>query len=316
MEKRIYCEACDASAAVRIGSSSYFAAASDDDNVLRVYDRSRAGVPIARLDVAGFLAQDDEEADGEADLEGAALLGNRIYWIGSHGRSSKGRKRPMRQRFFATAVRETRQGVKLVPAGRPYVDLLDDLRECAALKRFDLGEAAKRTPEEPGGLNIEGLAVGPSGGLLIGFRNPIPDGQALVVSLANPAQVVDGKAKAEIDLAGQLDLGGRGIRAMEYIHATRTYLIVAGACDDRRNFAMYHWAGTTATQPEPLHVEGLDDLNPEELMVSGSDPLGLLVDLFSDDGTSACKAVAVERRTFRGTTLSVELSRPSYLSAL
>ena len=160
MERRIYCEACDASAAVRIGSSTWFAAASDEDNVLRVYDRSRPGVPTARLDVTDFL-EPEEPKDLEADIEGAAMLGNRIYWIGSHGRSSKGKMRLMRRRLFATAVRETKQGVKLVPVGRPYVTLLDDLAACAALQRFDLKEAASRAPEEPGGMNIEGLSPTP-----------------------------------------------------------------------------------------------------------------------------------------------------------
>lgn len=315
MEKRIYCEACDASAAVRIGSSSYFAAASDEDNVLRVYDRSRAGVPTARLDVTDFLAL-EESKDLEGDIEGAAQLGNRIYWIGSHGRNSKGKKRPMRQRLFATTVRETSQGVKLATVGQPYAGLLDDLRTSPALAAFDLDEAAGLAPEEQGGLNIEGLAGTAEQTLLVGFRSPIPDGRALLVSIQNPAQVVDGKARAIVGLAGQLDLGGRGIRAIEFIQATRTYLIVAGAPDDTRDFAMYHWKGTPDISPERLRVAGLDDLNPEELMVSGSDPLGLLVDLFSDDGTRACKDVAVERRTFRGTTVSVELSRLNYLNAV
>ena len=315
MEKRIYCEACDASAAVRIGSSSYFAAASDEDNVLRVYDRNRAGVPTARLDVTDFLTL-GESKDLEGDIEGAAQLGNRIYWIGSHGRNSKGKKRPMRQRLFATTVRETGQGVTLATVGQPYADLLDDLRTCSALAAFDLDQAAGRAPEDMGGLNIEGLAGTADQGLLLGFRSPIPDGRALVVSIANPAQVVDGKARADVGLAGQLALGGRGIRAIEFIQATRTYLIVAGSADDTRDFAIYHWRGTSDAAPERLRVPGLDDLNPEELMISGSDPLGLLVDLFSDDGTRECKDVAVERRTFRGTTVSVELSRLSYLNVV
>lgn len=313
MEKRIYCEACDASAAVRIGTSTCFAAASDEDNVLRVYDRNRAGVPIARLDVTAFLAG-GEEKDLEADIEGAAMLGNRIYWVGSHGRSSKGNKRPMRRRLFATTVRETTQGVKLATVGRPYTTLLDDMLACPALQRFHLEVAATRAPEADGGLNIEGLATTLDGALLVGFRNPVPDGRALIVSIANPTQVVDGKARAEVSLAAELDLGGRGIRALEFVLATRTYLIVAGSSNDTRDFAMYHWAGTADAVPERLRVNGLDDLNPEELMISGSDPLGLLVDLFSDDGTSDCKKVAVERRTFRGTTVPVELSRLSYLS--
>lgn len=67
VDTRIYCEACDASAAVRLGTTQYFAAASDEDNVLRVFDRDRAGMPVTRLDVTAFLQPDDPE-HLEADL--------------------------------------------------------------------------------------------------------------------------------------------------------------------------------------------------------------------------------------------------------
>jgi hypothetical protein len=33
----------------------------------------------------------------------------------------------------------------------------------------------------PGGLNIEGLAATPDGQLLIGFRNPLSEGKALLL---------------------------------------------------------------------------------------------------------------------------------------
>lgn len=306
METRIYCEACDASAAVRIGRTSFFAAASDEDNILRVFDRKRPGTPIARLDVTPFLELDDPEHP-EADLEGAAIIGDRIYWIGSHGRSSKGKERKVRRRLFATTVRHDDDRVELEPVGLPYKRLIKDLLTSEPLAHFGIDDLEGRSPEEPGAINIEGLAATPDGQLLIGFRNPIPQGRALIVRMANPAAVVEGRERAVLHLGGHLDLGGRGIRAIEYIPASSTYLVIAGAHDDSGNFAMYHWNGTARHAPVHLAVEGLDTINPEELALAGIGPVDLLVDVFSDDGTSRCKNVAVARRTFRGTTLPVRI---------
>ena len=185
MKTRSYAEACDASAAVRIGESDLFIAATDEDCVLRVYDRSRPGLPVARLDVTEFLEPDDP-GETEADIEGAAQLGDRIYWIGSHGRNSKGKKRRMRQRLFATTVRASGNTIDLRTTGTPYKRLLKDLLSDDSLARFDLEQASTRAPEDEGGLNIEGLAPTSNRNLLIGFRNPVPDGRALVVELKNP----------------------------------------------------------------------------------------------------------------------------------
>ncbi len=306
VDTRIYCEACDASAAVRLGTTQYFAAASDEDNVLRVFDRDRAGMPVTRLDVTAFLRPDDPEHT-EADLEGAALLKHRIYWIASHGRNSKGKVRKMRHRFFATSVDFEDKRPELATVGVPYTELLADLAAAEALRRFGLEEAATLAPEAEGGLSIEGLASTPAGDLLLGFRNPVPEGRALIVRLTNPAEVVDGKERARLELAGHLDLGGRGIRAIEYVTATRSYLIVAGSFDDTRSFALFEWKGEPASPAVRLQAEGLDDVNPEELMMVGVYPMGILLDLFSDDGTKVCKGVAVERRTFRGTTIPLEI---------
>lgn len=310
MNIRHFHEACDASAAVRLGSSTQFATASDEDNVLRIYDRSAPGAPLSRTDVTAFLAPDDPD-DPEADLEGAALLGDRIYWIGSHGRSRKGKERRIRQRLFATAV-DSRDGVvRLVPAGAPYVRLLSDLMAAPTLRRFDLASASLRKPEDPGGLNMEGLAASPDRALLVGFRNPVPDGLALIVRIDNPVQLIDGKDDvARVVMGGHLDLGGRGIRAFEFVPSMGGYLIVAGAFDDTRNFAIYRWAGGVHDPAVELTVEGLNELNPEELLVIGDEPGGLHVDLLSDDGGSGmggCRAAPLRDRRFRATSRLIRL---------
>ncbi len=310
METKRYYEACDASAAVRLGTSTQFAAASDEDNVLRVYDRSAPGAPVSHLDVTSFLSPDDP-GEQEADLEGAAQLGDRIYWIGSHGRSRTGKKRPVRQRLFATTVHHRDGVAHLEPDGVPYVHLLRDLTGAPALAGFGLGPASLRPPEEPGGLNLEGLAAGPDGALLVGFRNPVPAARALIVRIENPALLIDGTdAAARLTVGGHLDLRGRGIRALEFVPALAGYLIVAGACDDVRDFALYRWSGGPSDPAVELRVDGLSALNPEELLVVEAHSDALLLDLLSDDGGSgagACKGAPLGLRRFRSTTHLIRL---------
>jgi hypothetical protein len=89
---------CDASAAVPLGPD-HFAVANDEDNIIRVY---RAGPPVRRVNLAPFLRLSRKSA--ELDLEGAVRIGDRVYWITSHGRNEKGRDQPSRRHFFATDI--------------------------------------------------------------------------------------------------------------------------------------------------------------------------------------------------------------------
>lgn len=72
------------------------------------------------------------------------------------------------------------------PAGRIYTRLLNALLAADTLAPYRLATAAQRAAEAPGGLNIEGLAATPEGTLLIGLRNPLRQGRALLVPLLNP----------------------------------------------------------------------------------------------------------------------------------
>lgn len=178
-----YRGSCDASAAVAL-DADHFVVAGDEDNTLRVYSRGRPE-PVGEAPLATFL----DSGNKESDLEAAAAVGKRIYWIASHGRNSKGKPRPDRQRFFATDIDPGAQpGV--TPAGTPYRGLLEDLAAAPTLAGLRLGDAARLAPEAPGGLNIEGLAAMPDGSLLVGFRSPVPNGRALLVPLLNPSERV------------------------------------------------------------------------------------------------------------------------------
>ncbi len=94
---------CDASAAVAVGPTM-FVVANDEDNVLRVYRKNKPGEPVHTFDLTSFLKPDAEHP--EADIEAATQVGDRVYWITSHGTNKKGKQRPSRHRLFATEVTE------------------------------------------------------------------------------------------------------------------------------------------------------------------------------------------------------------------
>src|SRR6266436_4014136 len=128
----------DASAAVAV-SSNLFIVADDEKNTLRLYTTDHAGPPLKEFDFNAFLEVTGKSL--EADLEGAALLGNRAFWIGSHGRNKDGKERANRCRLFATDIAITNGEVTLTPVGKPCKRLLDDLAHDWRFVDFHFAEA-------------------------------------------------------------------------------------------------------------------------------------------------------------------------------
>lgn len=192
----------------------------------------------------------------------------------------------------------------LVPEGTPYTHLVDDLANATSLQRFDFARAARIAPKALGGLNIEGLGATRSGGLLIGFRSPVPQGLALVVPLTNPAAVVHG-ARALLDEPILLDLGGLGIRSLDYRAVSNDYLIVAGGAGDGGTFRLYRWPGPPQTRVDVVPGVDFTDLQPETLVIYAAPHAG--VQALSDDGARLqagiyCKDAPVARQGFRSTS--------------
>ena len=306
---------CDASAAVALGEGR-FVVADDERDVLRVY---RRGQPdgVASVDLIDYLG--NRKSGGkkaEADIEGAAAIGLRIYWIASHARRGKdGTVDPHRRRFFATEIVNGPSGPTVVAAAdAPYEMLLEDL---LADPRFAVFvEAAERKPEDKGGLNIEGLAATPAGGLLIGFRNPLPQGRALVVPLSNPRQVLNRSEKPRFGDLIRLDLGGRGIRSFERVGnevliAAGPYAMAASRAVQPA-FALFRWSGAAGDQPS--FVRGLDaGTFRAEAMFADPDSRELV--LLSDDGDETVngadckdKDVHEQQKTFRVRSFALPLT--------
>ena len=289
---------CDASAAVAL-DAAHFIVANDENNTLHVY-RQDQPTPVASLNLANFLGT---AADEESDIEGATVIGSRIYWITSHGRNSKGKERPARQRFFATDL-VPGQPPTVKPVDRAYTDLLRDMLAAETLKPYRLGDAARLAAEADGGLNIEGLAATADGKLLIGLRNPLRQQRALLIPLDNPDEVIAGK-RARFGEPILFDLGQRGIRSIERVGSS--YLIVAGPTADRGSFALYRWSGRRGDAPNPVTGIDLKNLRPEALFAI---PDSSRVQLLSDDGgivigSIECKSLPGTSQTFRSLNLTI-----------
>lgn len=300
---------CDASTAIAVGADR-FLVSNDEKNVLWLY-RVGQPEPLEEIDIAKHLDLKDSE---EADIEGSARIGETVYWITSHGRNKKGELHANRFRFFALTPREAEGKVVLEPSGKPYTHLMEDLLEAKPggiqFNPLTTPAAPAWAPEAQGGTNIEGLAVWKESQLLIAFRNPVPDGKALLVPLENPAETLEGK-KARFGQPIQLDLGGLGIRSLEYWPERNTYLVVAGAFDDCPAFQLFLWSGDPASPPKRQQVgDDLFGLRPEALVLFPGQADKVL--LLSDDGGVAvegkeCKKASKEQRSFQAIWLSTGL---------
>lgn len=284
---------CDASAAAPV-NESLFAVASDEDNLVRLYRHGTPGPVVRALDLSRHAGAGRRE---EFDLEGAARLGNLIFWIGSHARNSDGALRPLRQVLLGTSIEGTGDTARLMPFGQPCRTILNALSSSPELRDIPFAAAARRPPEAEGGLNIEGLAEGPGNSLWIAFRNPLKDGNALLVPLRNPVAVLEGQ-HPQLGSARELPLGGLGIR--DILRVGSRYLIIAGRTDGGGTRQLYTWDGTGT----PVKLDGAlpRGFNAESMVEPP--PGGTLLVLADDDsqkiGGRRCQELAdPARRAFR-----------------
>jgi hypothetical protein len=297
---------CDASAAVSL-DGDLVAVADDEDNSIRVYSRKQGGAPLFARPLSSFLEVDPKSP--ESDIEGGTRVGDRIYWISSHGRNTKGKARRSRHQFFGTTGTVVNGKIDLNPIGRPYHGLLADMLLDPKLAQLGLAKAAKLAPKERGGLNIEGLAAATNGHLLIGFRNPIPHGKALVVPLENPSDLTSlGRARFGEPIL--LDLDGLGIRSITWVQDR--FVIVAGRYQGGGQSRLFEWKGGSDSARSIPGI-GFAGLNPEAITVmrsyDGADELFVT----SDDGTVSvggqpCKALkSPDQKGFRAISIPLPL---------
>ncbi len=275
----VYLGACDASASVEVDGQR-FLMCDDESNIMRLYHVNHAE-PLAAFDLNNYLAP--ETTWPEADIEGACRIGTRSYWITSHGRNRSAEVRKSRYRFFACDLDITPSSVQMRSVGRAYSNLLLDLIDAPHLATYRFREFQFRAPKERDAINIEGLApMRDAHALWIGFRNPIPRGNALLVPLLNPDEVLCDQRRAEFGPAAEIYLEGLGIREIDFVPAIDAYLIVAGGIDTGGRFGLFRWSGDPGDSPLKYGDVHFGSLNPEAMVVF---PESNQVLILSDDGT-------------------------------
>ncbi len=291
-------EAADVSAGVFL-DPNHFAVANDESNRIKIYSIEKPDKPAGTVDLGGFLRVDSQFP--EADIEAAAKTDEVIYWITSHGRNKDGKVRTSRYRFFATTLSKTENNLPTVkPIGEPCSHLMDQFLawpEAAFLKldravqlqaNLSKKEREKLAPKKEG-LNIEAMTYLPSrGSLLIGLRNPLYKAapkskpKAIAFEVLNPAEIVKGHG-AQFGQIILWDLGGRGLRGMEYDPVRRVYYLLAGPADEESTCALYTWDGDFKHSPHPIwEWDRKDRFTPEGIAVH---PVSGELWIFSDDGT-------------------------------
>ena len=218
---------CDGSMAVMI-DATHFLDGNDEQQEMRLYARGATSTPLTTIDISAGIGL---SASDEGDFEDAARIGDRIYVIGSHGRNKNGKLERSRYRFFAMDLSGAAPAIALGVPGYTAM-LLDQMLmaenwvkpDAAMLTALNASSNLTRAtdpalPPLAGGTNIEGLAWLPDAArpdqLLIGFRSPLQEGKAIVVSLLNADAVIAG-VTARFGEVTLLDLGGLSIRSMTW----------------------------------------------------------------------------------------------------
>lgn len=304
---------CDASAAAII-DDSHFIVGNDEDEILSLYTTD--GSTMTAIQSFNFASYLRSNPDRESDIEGAARSGERIYWITSHGRSKKGKRRSNRYRLFATDVTGAPPGLQLQWGGH-YNLLVQDMLDrqawdddsmitretidlIAQATQLDKKKVGELGPKKTG-MNIEALAVASDqGGLLIGFRNPLVQGKALVVHLKNPdALLLNNGARARFSKPAYIDLDGLGLRSMTYDVTRKVFFIIAGPKKNTGSFKLFRWNGMH--DPSPVFIRKLPHAKrsyPEALLIREQQ-----AQVLNDEGRRRiskrrCKTVSKDKKGF------------------
>jgi hypothetical protein len=295
----VYEGMCDASGAVALPEGSFgdrFLMLDSADNVLRIYSVGTPDEPPG-ANVGSVLTAANRDP---IDVEAATWLDGEAILVGSLGRDDGGGWREADWQFLSVAM----DGDDTVRARSGRSDKL--LAGLAALDpdlAAAIGDVAEDDPTlapDRAGISLEGMSVAADGAsLFLGFSNLVPAGQSLLVKVLNPRAVLFEDAEPRFEPPIRLDLGGRGIRSMEYAPAAGAYFIIAGPLDGGGDYDIYRWvegADPVAVPGAREALASLPDFAPEGLII---DQTGKRLQLFSDNETC-------ETETFRSAVLTLE----------
>ncbi len=211
------------------------------------------------------------------DLEGGAIGKNgEIFFITSHSRSGKGKKRKKRERLVRFGVKgSTINNIKTY--GSLSTDIEKYWQRFSAHKLVDMNN-----------LNIEALAFQEDlSKLFIGLRAPLNNGRSNLLLLKNPYAILKNKEmSASFESLISLDIGGGGIRAMTFDKIGRRFLLANEIPDkkDKLRLAVWEWSGKKDDTPLRLRLPKIKGVKNIEGMAFVTSNSGRYLLMVCDDG--------------------------------
>jgi len=296
----------DASTAIPL-DTNYMLVADDETFPLRIYSRNGPGLAIKTFNFTNSLnlTNLDGEELAEMDIEASARFGDRIYWLGSLGNITDGPLAPNRNRIYATDISGSGTNAQLNYVGR-YDKLRDDVLKWdtdgthgkgAGYYGLATSAAVLHPPKTNDGFVVEGfcfIATGGSNQAYLGLRAPlVPRGErrrALLIPMLNLASLVTNNpatGPAQLGAPVELDLGGRGIRSLEYTNGT--YWILAGppgdSTDDPYEFRLFTWSGNALQAPQ-MWSANFAGIRPEGIVGLRTNGTNAEIQVVGDHGFS------------------------------
>ncbi|EIC20267.1 Protein of unknown function (DUF3616) [Thiorhodovibrio frisius] len=244
-----------------------------DGRILVVEDEPDRTFSITRFVAGGLLTEDPmldlrlmrDFPSKPNDLEGLSMdADGYIYAITSHSRDTKGRREPSREQLLRFRI----VGDNAFDP-QEYTDLIEQLRRSPVLQQT-LSQYTDQ-PVDFSDINIEGLTFDQSKrGLFIGFREPVVDGQSMIVKMDNPQGIFELGEEAHFSAVALLDLQGGGIRALTYDPILGRFLMVNEISGYQGNpySQLWSWSGEPEAQPVPIALPEIINLHNVEAIAS------------------------------------------------
>ncbi len=196
------------------------------------------------------------------DAEAITQDGTWFYVVSSSGDPKNGPKNALMRFAYDRQSKSIRGNPETIPDLRGF--LLSNIPE--------LGPDAQK-PSTKGGLNIEGLGWDPvNNRLLVGLRQPVINGRALLVPL-KLKDPLGAFTASNLQLASprviQLNLGGQGVRDIDYNNHLKSFLIISGATEltHKTDFGLWEWNGDadqSSAASHPRQERTLDERHKPE----------------------------------------------------
>lgn len=268
-----------------------------DGRILIAEDEPNHAFSVLSIDKSGHLVE-DEALDTRIitgfkrrlnDLEALARDNEGfIYALTSHSRNRKGQRSPDREHLMRFKI----QGSDVL--GLTSYNNLTQVLE-SDTKLHDLIRERTKAEVSFEEINIEGMAFDPvKKRLVLGFRDPEFNNMALVAFISNPKDVFEHNAKPEFDEVAVLDIGGGGIRSLNYDPVLKNYVIANEVKDEtgEKFSQLWTWSGNPTDEPHKISLPNLQHITNVEavdsITVNGKPHMILM----GDEGNASQKITA------------------------